>query len=98
MRIAIALVFLLSACAKLPPEASALSTPNDDLPAPRLVPLSPLLAEAKIAQRAAPAGIALQSEGATLAGRALVPPVTGDLAARGARLRERAAALRDQEI
>ncbi|MEM7643855.1 MAG: hypothetical protein AAF366_15185 [Pseudomonadota bacterium] len=89
---------LLTACAQLPPEAATLPRPAPDLPFPRLVPLSPLLAETQVPPRAQPAGDALRARGAALARRAIAPPVTGDLAARGDRLRQRAAELRAAEI
>ncbi|MEM8849612.1 MAG: hypothetical protein AAGE03_06200 [Pseudomonadota bacterium] len=91
-------LLLMAACAQLPPEADTLPRPADDLPFPRLVPLSPLLAEADIPPRAEPAGAALRVRGAALARRAVIPPVTGDLADRGAQLRQRAATLRAAEI
>lgn len=91
-------LFLLSACAVLPPEAATLPDRNTELAFPRLVPLNPLLAETDVPPRAQPAGEALEARRQALSRRAVTRPETSDLAARGARLRARAAELRDAEI
>ncbi|MEM7710125.1 MAG: hypothetical protein AAF264_05115 [Pseudomonadota bacterium] len=98
MRFPLALTLFLAACGGLPPEARTLPAPNADLPPPRLEPLNPILAELSVAPVAAPAGEVLLERGAALADRAVIPPVTGDLAERGEQLRQRAEALRAEEI
>lgn len=65
---------------------------------PVLLPLDPLLAEGRAPSRAAAAQSELQGRAARLSGVRIAAPSGTDLAARGARLRARAAQLRAIEI
>lgn len=93
MRLAILLTLSLAACAELPPVEGSISPAARAAPFPELIPLDGLLAEAATPSRAAAAQAELEQRSARLRGVALPSPGTGDLAERGRRLRERAAAL-----
>ncbi|WP_179379753.1 hypothetical protein [Jannaschia marina] len=89
----------LAACnPNLPPADAAVSAKARAQGFPVLVPLDPILAEGNRPSRAAAAQLELQGRAGRLTGARIPAPGTGDLEARGRRLRERAAALRAVEI
>lgn len=99
MKRALPLLLLLAACDPgLPPPNALTSAAAQDQGFPRLVPLDTLLVEGTRVSRAAAAQQELQARANRLTGARIAAPSNGDLAARGRRLRERAAALRAIDI
>ena len=89
------LMLLLAACdPNLPPVDAAISAKARAQTFPVLVPLDAILAEGSRTSRAAAAQSELQGRAAALSRTTIASPGTGDLAARGRRLRERAERLR----
>ena len=94
-----ALLFALAACsADLPPVDGTISAAAQAAPPPVLVPIDALLAGASPSGRAAAAQPGIAARGATLRRAAIADPPAADLAARGRRLRARAADLRARPI
>lgn len=99
MKYALPLLLLLPACDPgLPTAGAAISAEALAQDAPRLVPLDPVLAEGVRVSRAAAAQSELRVRATALTGARIDVPSTGDLTARGSRLRDRAAQLRAVDI
>lgn len=94
-----ALMLLLAGCdPNLPAADATISAQARAQAFPVLLPLDPLLAQGRAPSRAAAAQSELQGRAARLSGVRIAAPSGSDLAARGARLRARAAQLRAIEI
>jgi hypothetical protein len=92
---ALPLVLALAACTELPPIAARVSPEALSAPSPVIVPLDDILAQAARPARAEAAQGALNARANRLRGARIPRPATGNLEARGQRLRERADALRN---
>ncbi|SFJ57365.1 hypothetical protein [Jannaschia pohangensis] len=93
------LVLFCAACgADLPPIEGTISDRARSQPFPTLVPLDPILAETARPSRAALAEAELRGRATRLTRQSIGRPITGDLAERGRRLRDRAARLRAIQI
>lgn len=99
MRVILAPVFLLAACAAdLPGLGDNISSAARARPYPSLAPLNALLAGRDQPSRAQAVAAPLVARGADLQGAIVAEPDTGGLAARGELLRARAAGLRDAPV